>query len=93
MLRIQRWRWVHFEILSLNLKNFHKKVPYSKKLPFLEFQAILKLKKMAKNEENWYANYEELKAHVLETGHFPNKHDKRLNWYLCCTPHKYHYVV
>ena len=34
---------------------------------------------MAKNEENWYANYEELKAHVLETGHFPNKHDKRLN--------------
>ena len=38
---------------------------------------------MAKNEENWYANYEELKAHVLETGHFPNKHDKRLNWAKC----------
>ena len=35
---------------------------------------------MAKNEENWLANYEALKAHVLETGHFPNKHDKRLNW-------------
>ena len=29
---------------------------------------------MAKNEENWLANYEALKAHVLETGHFPNKH-------------------
>ena len=35
---------------------------------------------MAKNEENWLANYEARKAHVLETGHFPNKHDKRLNW-------------
>ena len=35
---------------------------------------------MAKNEENWLANYEALKAHVLETGHFPNKHDNRLNW-------------
>lgn len=35
---------------------------------------------MATNEENRYANYEELKAHVLATGHFPNKHDKRLNW-------------
>lgn len=34
-----------------------------------------------KNEENWMANFEALKAHVLETGHFPNKHDKRLNWY------------
>ncbi len=36
---------------------------------------------MTKNKENWLANYETLKAHVLETGHFPNKHDKRLNWY------------
>lgn len=35
---------------------------------------------MAKNEENWLANYEALKAHVLETGHFLNKHDKHLNW-------------
>ena len=33
------------------------------------------------NRERWYLNYEALKAHVLETGHFPNKHDKRLNWY------------
>ena len=33
-----------------------------------------------KNEENWMANYEALKAHVLESGHFPNKHDRRLNW-------------
>ena len=29
------------------------------------------------NEERWLANYEALKAHVAETGHFPNKHDKR----------------
>jgi hypothetical protein len=36
---------------------------------------------MSKNEESWLANYEALKAHVIETGHFPNKHDKRLNWY------------
>lgn len=33
------------------------------------------------NEERWLANYDALKAHVFETGHFPNKHDKRLNWY------------
>lgn len=32
-----------------------------------------------KNDERWLANYEALKIHVLETGHFPNKHDKRLN--------------
>ena len=35
---------------------------------------------MSKNEDNWLANFEVLKAHVLDTGHFPNKHDKRLNW-------------
>ena len=29
-----------------------------------------------KNEEKWLANYEALKAHVLENGHFPNKHDR-----------------
>lgn len=29
---------------------------------------------MAKNEENWFANYEALKAHVAITGHFPDKH-------------------
>lgn len=34
---------------------------------------------MAKNEENWYANYEELKAHVLETGHFFPKHNRLCN--------------
>lgn len=34
-----------------------------------------------RNDEKWMANYEALKVHVLETGHFPNKHDKRLNWY------------
>jgi hypothetical protein len=36
---------------------------------------------MGKNEEAWFSNYETLKAHVIETGHFPNKHDRRLNWY------------
>lgn len=35
---------------------------------------------MYKNETNWMANYEVLKAYVMETGHFPNKHDRRLNW-------------
>lgn len=42
---------------------------------------LMLYKMTTKNEENWLANYEALKAHVLETGHFPNKHDKRLNWY------------
>lgn len=28
----------------------------------------------AKNDEKWMANYEALKAHVSETGHFPDKH-------------------
>jgi hypothetical protein len=36
---------------------------------------------MSKSEEKWMINYNALKSHVLETGHFPNKHDKRLNWY------------
>jgi hypothetical protein len=36
---------------------------------------------MSKNEEAWLSNYEALKAHVIETGHFPNKHDRWLNWY------------
>ena len=31
-------------------------------------------------EDRWRASYEALKAYVLETGYFPNKHDKRLNW-------------
>lgn len=33
-----------------------------------------------KNDENWLAKYEALKQWTLEHGHFPNKHDKRLNW-------------
>lgn len=33
-----------------------------------------------KTEDNWLANYEELKAHVIETGHFFNKHNKLCNW-------------
>lgn len=36
---------------------------------------------MSKNDEKWHANYEALKAYVIEHGHFCNKHDKRLNWY------------
>lgn len=35
---------------------------------------------MTKSEENWYANYEELKARVLETGHFFPKHSRGNNW-------------
>ena len=41
-----------------------------------------------KNNERWLANYEALKAHVLETDHFTNKHDKRLNWYKQCKDHQ-----
>jgi hypothetical protein len=36
---------------------------------------------MNKNEESWLANYEALKTHAIEIGHFPNKHDRLLNWY------------
>lgn len=32
----------------------------------------------SKNDEKWLANFEALKAHVAETGHFANKHT-RLN--------------
>jgi len=32
------------------------------------------------NQENWMTNYEALKAHVAETGHFPNKHTLLCNW-------------
>lgn len=35
---------------------------------------------MPTNNENWLSNYEALKAHVLETGHFFNKHNKLCNW-------------
>lgn len=34
---------------------------------------------MTKNEDNWFANYECLKKHVLETGHFFNKHHTLCN--------------
>lgn len=33
-----------------------------------------------KNEENWMANYEELREHVATHGHFPDKHTKLCNW-------------
>lgn len=29
---------------------------------------------MNKNNENWLANYEALKAYILERGHLPDKH-------------------
>ena len=35
---------------------------------------------MAKNEVNWFANYEALKVHVAITGHFPDKHSTLNNW-------------
>lgn len=35
---------------------------------------------MSKNEEKWMANYEAVKAHVAETGHFPDKHIIGNNW-------------
>lgn len=28
----------------------------------------------------WQANFEAMKAHVAETGHFPNKHTRLNNW-------------
>lgn len=35
---------------------------------------------MATNEDNWLTNYEELKAYVLETGHFFDNHTRGNNW-------------
>lgn len=32
------------------------------------------------NEERWLSNYETLKSHVAETGHFPDKHSRLNNW-------------
>lgn len=32
------------------------------------------------NSDNWQANFEDLKAHVSQTGHFPNKHTRLNNW-------------
>lgn len=32
------------------------------------------------NQERWLANYEALKTHVLETGHFCDKHTRLCNW-------------
>ena len=32
------------------------------------------------NSDNWQTNFEALKAHVAQTGHFPNKHTKLNNW-------------
>ena len=35
---------------------------------------------MAKNEDKWFENYEAVKAHVAETGLFPDKHSIGNNW-------------
>ena len=35
---------------------------------------------MAKNEDKWFENYEAVKAHVAQTGHFPDKHSVGNNW-------------
>ena len=40
-----------------------------------------------KNEEKWVANYEALKAHVLKTGHFCDKHTRLCN---CQVPEEAH---
>ena len=35
---------------------------------------------VTRNDEKWMENYEAVKAHVVETGHFPNKHSIGNNW-------------
>ena len=30
--------------------------------------------------DTWLSNFEALKAHVAQTGHFPNKHSRLKNW-------------
>lgn len=32
------------------------------------------------NDSRWQSNFEALKVHVAETGHFPNKHTRLNNW-------------
>lgn len=32
------------------------------------------------NEDRWLSNFEVLKAHVAETGYFPDKHSRLNNW-------------
>lgn len=32
------------------------------------------------HSDSWQSNFEILKTHVAETGHFPNKHTKLNNW-------------
>lgn len=32
------------------------------------------------NSDSWFANFETLKAHVAQTGHFPGKHTRLNNW-------------
>ena len=35
---------------------------------------------ISKSEENWNIHFNELKAHVAITGHFPDKHSTLNNW-------------
>ena len=35
---------------------------------------------MSKNAENWLVHFEDLKAYVKQTGHFPGKHTALNNW-------------
>ena len=32
------------------------------------------------NYDSWIENFKALKAHVAQTGHFPNKHTRLNNW-------------
>ena len=34
----------------------------------------------SKNDAKWHQNYEALKVHVAETGHFCDKHSRLNNW-------------
>lgn len=33
-----------------------------------------------RNPSRWQENFEALKLHVVQTGHFPNKHNNLKNW-------------
>ena len=32
------------------------------------------------HSDSWLENFEALKAHIIQTGHFPNKHTRLNNW-------------
>lgn len=39
------------------------------------------IRNMAKNEENWFLHYEELRAHVAQHGHLPDRHTRMNHWW------------